>query len=480
MSIRIIAYIIGSALKLEAAFLLLPLLCALIYGEALFPYAATIALCALLGFLLCLSPANKAEFQTKEGFVATGLVWIVLSLMGMLPFLLSGSVENVCDAFFETVSGLTTTGASILTDVEKLPHALLLWRSFMHWIGGMGILVFMLTLLPFAGGSQMNLMKAESPGPSISKLVPRAKDTAKILYGIYAAMTVLTIMILLLLRMPLFDALCISFGAAGTGGFSILNSGCATYTIAQQNVITVAMIAFGVNFNFYYLLFIHKAGIAFKIEEVRWYLLIIGSAIILITVNLLNRGVYSSLPEALQISAFHVGSIITTTGYATTDVNLWPNFSQGILVLLMFCGACAGSTGGGLKVSRLILLFRSYTRELSAFLHPGIVRQVHMDGKPVEPTVLRSTSAYFFIYMVIFAVSLILLSPDTTDWITDYTAVAATFNNIGPGLGMVGTIGNYSEYSAFSKLVLSADMLIGRLEIFPIMLLFARGTWRKF
>lgn len=480
MCIRTIAYIIGWALKIEAFFLLLPLFCAFLYGESHVPYTITLVLCLLLGFLCCGRRRGKMEFQLKEGFAATGLVWIFLSLTGMLPFLLSGSIDSVCDAFFETVSGFTTTGASILTDVEVLPHSLLLWRSFMHWIGGMGILVFMLTLLPLAGGSQMNLMKAESPGPSIAKLVPRAKDTAKILYGIYTAMTVLTVIVLLLLRMPLFDAICISFGAAGTGGFSILNSGCASYTIAQQNAITVAMIAFGINFNFYYLLFIHRAGLALKMEEVRCYLLVIAAAILLVASSLFGSGVYASPGAALQSAAFHVGSIITTTGYATTDVNVWPNFAQGILVLLMFCGACAGSTGGGLKVSRLILLFRSYKRELSSLLHPGIIRQVHMDGKVVEPSVLRSTSAYFFVYMIIFAVSLMLLTPDRTDWITDYSAVAATFNNIGPGLGMVGTVGNYAGYSDFSKLVLSADMLIGRLEIFPIMLLFTRDTWRKF
>lgn len=480
MDFRIIAYFIGCTLNIEAALLLLPLICSVLYKEAVFPYLLTMAICLLFGVPCVFRRPAAKHFLSREGFAATGLTWIVLSLTGMLPFLLTGAMKSPVDALFETVSGFTTTGASILRDVEALPHGLLLWRSFMHWIGGMGILVFMMALVPLSGGSQMNLMRAESPGPSIAKLVPRAQDTAKLLYGIYTAMTALTALVLMMLKMPVFDAVCISFGAAGTGGFSILNDGCASYTIAQQNVITAAMIAFGVNFNFYYLLLIRKQRLAFGMEEVRYYLIIIAAAIFMITVNLLSRHIYHDPGAALQTAAFHVGSIITTTGFATENINLWPNLSQCILVLLMFCGACAGSTGGGLKVSRLVLLARGFGRELAALLHPGLVRRVHMDGRPVEEAVMRSTGMYFFIYTFIFALSLLLISLDRMDWTSNYTAVAATFNNIGPGLGLVGTTGNYAAFSDFSKLVLTADMLIGRLEIFPILLLLSPDTWRKF
>ena len=314
----------------------------------------------------------------------------------------------------------------------------------------------------------------------ISKIVPRAQDSAKILYQIYGAMTIGLILILLLLKMPLFDALCISFGAAGTGGFSILNTGCADYTIPQQVAITIGMIAFGVNFNFYYFLLIKKLGLAFSMEEVRGYILIILVAIGLISVDLVFKGIYTSVPIAVKDAAFHVGSIITTTGYATTDCNLWPNLSQGILILLMFIGACAGSTGGGIKVSRILLMAKAYKRELSIALHPNIVKKVHMDGKSAGEDVLRNTGVYIFIYFVIFAVSVLIVSLDGFDWTTTFTAVAATFNNIGPGFGVVGTMGNFSSLSDLSKWVLSLDMLIGRLEIFPIMLLFVKNTWRKF
>ena len=350
----------------------------------------------------------------------------------------------------------------------------------MHWIGGMGILVFMLAIVPFSGGTQMNIMKAESPGPSISKIVPRAQDSAKILYQIYTAMTIVMMVTLIVLRMPVFDAICITFGAAGTGGFSVLNTGCATYTIAQQIVITVGMIAFGVNFSFYYFLLIKKLKLAFSMEEVRAYILIILASIGLITVDLVVKGIYQSGPIALKDAAFHVGSIITTTGYATTDCNTWPALSQGILIVLMFIGACAGSTGGGIKVSRVLMMLKAYKRELAVALHPNIVKKVHMDGKAADEIVLRNTGVYIFIYFVIFTVSVLIVSLDGFDWLTTFTSVAATYNNIGPGFGVVGTMGNFSSLSDLSKWVLSLDMLIGRLEIFPIMLLFVKNTWRKF
>ena len=480
MDISIIAYVVGMALSIEGALLIVPIICALIYGESIMPFIFTALICFGISFPFTRVKPAAGSLFSKEGFVATGLTWIGLTFTGMLPFLFSGSMTSVYDAVFETVSGYTTTGASILTDVEALPKGILMWRSFMHWIGGMGILVFMLAIVPFTGGTQMNIMKAESPGPSISKLVPRAADSAKILYQLYTALTVVTALTLIALKMPVFDALCITFGAAGTGGFSVLNSGCSTYTIAQQVVITIAMIAFGVNFNFYFFLFIKRSRLAFKLEEVRWYIAIIAASIIIITVNVLSHGLYDSPWIALKDAAFHVGSIITTTGYATADLNPWPNLSQGILILLMFIGACAGSTGGGLKVSRVLLLARSYKREIAIALHPNIVKKVHMDGKPVEESVIQNTGAYLFIYLVIFCISVLIVAMDGESWVTTFTAVAATYNNIGPGFDVVGTMGNYSSLSDLSKVVLSLDMLIGRLEIFPIMLLFSGATWRKF
>ena len=480
MEISIVIYIIGLALMIEGALMIVPGVCALIYGESLMPYILTAAICLIIGVIFTRRRPESGFLFSREGYVATGLTWIALAFTGMLPFLFSGSTTIVADAVFETVSGYTTTGSSIFTAVEDLPKGILMWRSFMHWIGGMGILVFMLAIVPFSGGTQMNIMKAESPGPSISKIVPRAQDSAKILYQIYTAMTIVMMVTLIVLRMPVFDAICITFGAAGTGGFSVLNTGCATYTIAQQIVITVGMIAFGVNFSFYYFLLIKKLKLAFSMEEVRAYILIILASIGLITVDLVVKGIYQSGPIALKDAAFHVGSIITTTGYATTDCNTWPALSQGILIVLMFIGACAGSTGGGIKVSRVLMMLKAYKRELAVALHPNIVKKVHMDGKAADEIVLRNTGVYIFIYFVIFTVSVLIVSLDGFDWLTTFTSVAATYNNIGPGFGVVGTMGNFSSLSDLSKWVLSLDMLIGRLEIFPIMLLFVKNTWRKF
>ena len=477
----IIAYIIGTALIIEGALMLLPIVCALVYKESITPFVITIAICLGLGFVMRNIEKHKhGSIRSKEAYVSTGLTWIVMSLTGMLPFLLSGSMTNAVDAFFETVSGFTTTGASILTDVEALPHGVLMWRSQMHWIGGMGILVFMLALIPISGGTQMNLFKAESPGPSISKLVPHAQDTAKILYSIYTALTALTMILLIIFRMPAFDAICIAFGAAGTGGFGVLNSSCADYTVAQQIIITVAMAAFGINFNFYFFLLIRKFKDALHMEEVRIYIGIIIVTTILITESFLFNSTYDNIGEALLTSAFHVSSIITTTGYGTTDMNTWPLLSQMLILLLMFVGACAGSTGGGLKVSRAVIMFKAYKREIATVTKPDTVKMVHMDGKCVDEDVVRSTSVYFFIYIIIMAVSILLISFNHFDFLTTFSSVIATFNNIGPGFGVCGSAGNYSAFSNVSKLILSADMLIGRLEIFPIMVLFLKSTWKKF
>ena len=474
-----IAYVIGWILNCEGFLMLLPCLTAVIYQEtAGFSFAAAMALCFLFGVPLTVRKPKNIVFYTKEGFVSVSLSWIVLSVMGSLPFLSSGSITNPVDALFETVSGFTTTGASILSDVEALPRCILFWRSFTHWIGGMGVLVFILSLLPLTGGYHMNLMKAESPGPSVEKLVPKIQSTAKILYSIYVAMTILEVLLLLAGNMPLFDALTTTFGTAGTGGFGIKNDSMASYSPYLQNVVTVFMILFGINFNFYFLLLMRKPKKAMKNEEVRCYLAIIAITISIITFNI--RGLYPSIMEAFQQAAFQVGSIITTTGFATTDFNTWPQVSRTILVMLMFVGACAGSTGGGIKVSRFVILLKTVNKELHLFLHPKGVRKISMDGKVVEHEVVRSINVFMTAYVLVFAFSILLVGFDNHDLITNFTAVAATLNNIGPGLELVGPSQNFGLFSDPAKCVLIFDMLAGRLELFPLLLLFVKDTWKRF
>ncbi len=479
MNYAIVFYIIGWILNLEAAFMSLGCITALIYGEkAGWSFVVSILLCLVIGLPLTVRKPSSHIFYLRESFVSTALGWIALSCMGSLPFLFSGVLHNPVDALFETVSGFTTTGSSIFSDVEVLPRCILFWRSFTHWIGGMGVLVFLLILPPLAVGGRMNLMKAESPGPSVSRLVPKVQTTAKILYIIYIIMTLVEIVLLLAGGMPLFDSLVITFGTAGTGGFGIRNDSCAGYTTYQQVVITVFMILFGVNFNFYFLLAVKKGRQTLQSEEVRAYLLIILAAVLLIAVNI--RGYFSHFWQAVQQSAFQVGSIITTTGYATTDFNLWPEFSRTILVMLMFVGACAGSTGGGIKVYRLLIMVKTVKKELRQLLHPRSIKKIQIDGKAVEHEVVRSTNVFLIVYLLIFIFSILLVSLDNKDLITNFTAVAATLNNIGPGLGDVGPLGNFSGFSNFSKLVMTFDMLAGRLELFPLLLLFMRSTWKKF
>lgn len=478
MNYSVIFYIMGWILNFEAVFMILPCIVALIYKEPAGCYLLTMALCLLMGIPLVLKKPKNQIFYTAEGFVTVSLSWVVLSVMGAVPFLLSGHILNPMDALFETVSGFTTTGASILNDVETLPKCHLFWRSFTHWIGGMGVLVFILSLLPLAGGTHMNLMKAESPGPSVSKLVPKVQTTAKLLYSIYLGMTVLECVILLFGGMPLFDAITITFGTAGTGGFAIRNTSLGEYSAFQQNVVTVFMILFGVNFNVYFLFLIGKIRAGLKSEEVRCYLLVIAAAIGIITIDTMS--LYRSAGEALHHAAFQVGSIITTTGYGTVDFNLWPQASRTVLVLLMFIGACAGSTGGGIKVSRFIVLFKSMKMELSHLLHPNAVIKIKMDGKVLDEDMIRSVNVYMVAYILLFAISVFLIAVDERDLITNFTAVAATFNNIGPGLELVGPTQNFGLFSNFSKGVLIFDMLAGRLEIFPMLLLFNRETWKRF
>ena len=419
---------------------------------------------------------NKQLF-TKDGSVTVALGWIVLSVFGALPLTLSGDIPFYVDALFETISGFTTTGASILSDVEALSHASLMWRSFTHWVGGMGVFVFILSLLPMIGGSTMQLMKAESPGPSVDKFVPRVKDTAKLLYGMYLVLTITEIIVLLLARMPIFDTLTLTFGTVGTGGFGVRNDSIGSYTSLQQNIITFFMLVSGINYSFYFLIISKKFRDAFHLEEVRWYFGIVFITGTLITLNILP--LYDGFFDALKHAFFQVGSLVTTTGYSTTDFNLWPEFSKTILVLLMIIGACAGSTAGGFKISRMMILLKSIKVELSQMLHPREVKKIRIDDHVVKPEVLRTAQVYLMLYWTIFLVSILLISVDNFDFTTNFTAVAATFNNIGPGLAGVGPMSNFAAYSIFSKFVLMLGMLIGRLELYPIILLMMPATWKR-
>jgi trk system potassium uptake protein TrkH len=451
---------------------------ALIYREkAGYSLLITAILCMVVGLLMTRQKLTNQNMYAREGFIATALCWVVLSVFGALPFVFAGSIPSFIDALFEVVSGFTTTGSSILSEVESMPRCLQFWRSFTHWIGGMGVLVFVMAVLPLTGGSTMYLMKAESPGPSVGKLVPKVKSTAVLLYKMYLGLSILQLIFLLIGRMPLFDSLCTVFGTAGTGGFGIRNDSFAGYSTYLQGVVTVFMILFGVNFNIYYLIVRRRFKEAAQSVEVRTYFAIIAVAVILITINI--SSMFPSLFQAFHHAAFQVGSIMTTTGFATTDFDLWPSFSKTILVLLMFIGACAGSTGGGIKVSRIVVLFRSILKELDLIVHPHNVRKVKMDGRIVEHAVVRSINVFLVSYLFVFALSVLLISLDNFSFTTNFTAVAATINNIGPGLELVGPTQNFGMFSDFSKLILIFDMLAGRLELFPLLILFSRNTWKR-
>lgn len=477
MNKSIVLHIIGWILTVEGAFMLLPLIVAIIYQEKSgYAFLITLGICLIIGVPLAVMKPKSKLFFAKEGFVSVALGWIVLSIIGALPFYISGEIPSYVDALFEIISGFTTTGSSILSDIEALSYSLLFWRSFTHWIGGMGILVFILAILPMTGGERIHILRAESPGPSIEKLVPRMKTTATLLYAIYFGMTILQIILLLIGGMPLFDALTITFGTAGTGGFAIRNDSLASYSPYLQGVCTVFMFLFGINFNIYYLLLFGKFKTAIKSEELRAYILIVLSAIVLIALNLGGiRGFLGSVHHA----AFQVSSIITTTGYSTVDFNLWPTFSKAILVFIMFIGACAGSTGGGMKVSRIVILFKSIGKELSYLIHKRSIKVLKFDGNRIEHETMRGINVFFFSYIFIFVTSVILISLNNFDFTSSFTAVAATLNNIGPGLEIVGPMGNFGGFSDFSKFVIMFDMLAGRLEVFPLLVLFTPGTWRK-
>ena len=427
-------------------------------------------------YLIC--RGAPSAFYAKEGLVCVGISWIVLSLVGCLPFYISQEIPKFVDALFEMVSGFTTTGASILPEVENLSHGILYWRSFSHWLGGMGVLVF---LLAFTGGNgqgfTMHLLRAESPGPNVGKLVPKMRTTASILYLLYIGMTVINVIFLLLGDMPLFEAVCTAFGTAGTGGFGIKNDSMGSYSPYIQNVTTVFMILFGINFSCYYLLLLRQFGSVFKDEELRVYVGVILVSIVLIVLNI--RGMYPTLEETVRHSAFQVGSIITTTGYSTVDFDQWPSFSKTILLLLMVSGACAGSTGGGMKVARILLLFKGLRRNIRQMLNPRKVEVVRNNGAVVDEKILANTNAYLAAYVIIIFAVFLIISLDGYSAGTNFSAVLCTFNNIGPGLEAVGPMCNFAGYSDLSKLVLTWAMLAGRLEIFPILVLFSKNTWKR-
>lgn len=480
MNYAIVFRLLSYILLCESALLMLPAATSAIYGEwsVLGAFLITAALCVVFGLLLRLAKPTSKVFYMREGFATTALSWIVISIMGAVPFVLTGCIPDPIDALFETVSGFTTTGASILPAVEGLPRGILLWRSFTHWIGGMGVLVFLLTLLPLTGGSHVNLMKAESPGPQVDKLVPKVQSTAKLLYGIYLALTLAQLVFLMAGGMPLFDSLLTAFGTAGTGGFGFKNDSFAQFSPYIQWVVTIFMILFGVNFNFYFLLLLRRFRRAVSSEEVRAYLGVILVSIGIITLNI--RSMYSGLGEALRHAAFQVGSIITTTGFSSCDFDLWPTLSKQLLVLLMFVGACAGSTGGGVKVSRILIFRKTVGKELKQAMHPQVVAPVRMDGKLLSHETIRTTNVYLCAYLFILVASIMLISLDGFDMVTNFTAVAATLNNIGPGLSQVGPMMNFAGFSNPAKLVLIFDMLAGRLELFPMLVLFLPSAWRKF
>jgi len=481
MNYKMMGRFIAQILTIEGLFMIPALILSLVFGEsgAMFGFLYTlgaIAVTVLVLNLLC--RGAPSAFYAREGLVCVGASWIVLSMFGCLPFWISREIPAYIDAFFEIVSGFTTTGSSILASVEDMSKSLLYWRSFSHWLGGMGVLVFLLAFTGEKGkGFTMHLLRAESPGPDVGKLVPKMRTTASILYLIYIGLTVLNIIFLLIGRMPLFDAVCTAFGTAGTGGFGVKNDSIASYSPYLQNVTTVFMLLFGVNFSCYYLLLLGNFRSVFKDEELRLYVAIVLGAIVLIVLNL--QGFYSTLEETVRHAAFQVATIITTTGYATTDFDLWPAFSKSIIMCLMIVGACAGSTGGGLKVARVLLLMKSLRRNIRQTLSPRKVMVVRNNGNTVDEKILANTNAYLAAYVVIIFVSFMIISLDNFSVGTNFTAVLACFNNIGPGLEQVGPTCNFSAYSNLSKLVLSFDMLAGRLEIFPMLVLLSKNTWRR-
>ena len=474
-----IVYYLGILLLFESVMLLLPAVTDVIYGEGVFKFYIIVALLsALVGFAITRIKTRNRTIYSREGLITVALGWIVLSLFGALPMWLSGEFPTYIDAFFETVSGFTTTGASVLSDVEALSHATLLWRSFTHWVGGMGVLVFILAITKLtSGGSGIHLMKAESPGHDVSRIVPTTKGTAKLLYAIYICMTAAEGIILLCLGMPLFNTLCTAFGTAGTGGFGFYNDSFASFSPAIQLTVAVFMMLFGISFSCYYLILAKRFKDFFKNEELRFYLALMLSSSLVIALNILSR--FQNFGEALLHSYFQVSSVMTTTGFSTADFNTWPELSRIIMLLIMCIGASAGSTGGGLKVARFIILGKVGIREIRYATRPNEVRSLRFNGKTVSEPVVRNVCSFFVLYVMVFVISLLLISLDKMDIVSNISGIVATLNNIGPGLEVVGATGNYGSYSAFSKLIFSANMLLGRLELLPLFVLFSPRTWKR-
>lgn len=482
MNYRMVSYIIGQIVRVEGILMIPSLVVSVIYGESAFAaFLIPIVLSVAAGTLLTIRKPSNPDIFAKEGFVTVGLSWIIMSLIGARPFVINGCIPSFVDAFFETVSGFTTTGASILTEIESLGRGMLFWRSFTHFVGGMGVLVFVLAILPQADTRSvklMHVMRAEVPGPKVGKLVSKIGRTARIMYGIYIGLTVIEMILLLAGGMPVYGSIVNSFATAGTGGFAIKNASIAAYDSAYIDyVIGIFMFLFGVNFNLYYLILIGHVGEALRSEELRWYLIITGVSTALIAADIYE--IFGTVGESVRYAFFQVTSVMSTTGFATSDYNAWPALSKVILALLMFCGACVGSTTGGIKVGRIILLVKSGLREIKYMLHPRAVVAVRSEGKPVERDVLRGANSYMIVYIMLFTASLFLVEMvEECDLVTGFTAVSACLNNVGPGLGEVGPAGNFAALTPFTKILLSIDMLAGRLEIFPLLMLFAPTTWR--
>ena len=479
MNRRMVLYVVGTVIKIEAALMLLPLITSLIYKESCatdFLISIGIALVAGFALTLIFKPGSKVIYA-KEGFVIVSLAWLALSAVGALPFYISGEIPSFIDAFFETVSGFTTTGASILTDVEAMSKGLLFWRSFTHWVGGMGVLVFVMAIIPTVSDRSIHLLRAEAPGPVVGKIVPKMKQTARILYIIYIVLTFIEFVFLFAGGMPLYDSIVHAVGTAGTGGFGIKGDSLASYSPYIQWVITAFMLIFGVNFNLYYLMLIKKFKAAVKNEELITYAVIVAFSIVTITLNI--RPLYEGVAESIRHSAFQVASVMSTTGFATADFNQWPGMSKTILLILMFVGGCAGSTAGGFKISRIVMLGKIIKRELHKLLHPRAVETIKLDGKRVDEKTISSLGSYLAIYALFFFFVVFMLGMDAFDLETNISVAASCINNIGPGLGAAGPASSYAAFSPFSKVLLSMTMLLGRLEIFPLILTFSPSTWVK-
>lgn len=478
MNYQMIGFVIGRILLTEGVLLLVPAITAILYEESLNPFLITMFLLVTVGWGLCMRKPKKTTLYARDGFAVVALAWIFMSLFGALPFVISGDIPNYVDALFETVSGFTTTGATVLVVVEEMSKSGLMWRSFTHWIGGMGVLVFVMAILPMTEGNGMYLMRAETPGPTSGKLVSRMGDSAKILYGIYIALTLLLFLMLVVGGMPVFDAWVHTFSTAGTGGFSSLSLSIGGYNnLYFELVLGIFMLLFGTNFTWYYFLIMRKFRDALRMEEVRIYLLIVLAAVVGITIDILP--IYGDVGTSLRHAFFQTSAIITTTGYATQDFGLWPTFSQSVLITLMFIGSCAGSTAGGLKVGRLIIMIKSVFADMKRMLHPNAVTAVRYEGRALTEKQIRGTYQYVSVYVCLFIVSCLLLSLEQEDLVTTVTAIITCHNNAGPGLGLVGPSGNYSIFSAPAKLLLALNMLLGRLEIFPVLLLFSPSIWRR-